>query len=119
VSQVKVLDKLLIRGGFLEGMEINSMQVLHDCLLERKSVVDVVLDEDGHELETREARRPPATFASDQLEFTARTFDRTHNDRLQYAQFLYRRRQRLEALVIEGLPWLKGVWSNGSDGHSA
>jgi hypothetical protein len=112
VGQIKLIDKLLICGGLFQGMEVNSMEVLHDRLLERETIVHVVLQEDGYELEFGNTGRSPTSFAGNKFILVRFTFHRSNDDGLEYSELRYRGGQRLEALVIEGFARLKLIRSN-------
>jgi hypothetical protein len=98
-------------------MEVDTVKVLHDRLLEGESIIDVILKEDRDHLKSRDRGGSPSTFAGNQLVLVGLTFNRSNNNGLQYAQFLERRRQRLKAFVVEGFSRLKLIWSNRTHGH--
>ena len=85
MSQSELRDELLVRGGLLERVEVHPMQVLHDGLFEGESVIDLVLDEDGHHLQSGQGGRAPASLPRDQLVLVRRAVDGTHDERLQDA----------------------------------
>ena len=61
MREIEVVYQLLIGRGFLQRMEVDAVKVLDDGLLERESIVDVVLDEHRHT--SSSAMPPPATGA--------------------------------------------------------
>src|SRR4029077_11090431 len=78
----EVLDQLLKRGGLFEGVEILSMKVLHQRLLERANVVRST-NQCRNLVQAGALRHPPASLPGDQLETT---FGLANEDRLQDAE---------------------------------
>src|SRR5450631_1461366 len=98
MSEIELIDQLLVGGRFFQWMEVDAVEVLNNGLFERKSVVDIDLDEDRHELQFGENRRAPPALTGDQLVVTLFPVYRSHNDRLQDTEFLHRRRECYEAV---------------------
>ena len=66
VGQSELIDQLLIGGGFLEGIEVNPVQVLDQGLLETGDVIGH-LDQDRDGLQTGPPGRPPTPLPRDEL----------------------------------------------------
>jgi hypothetical protein len=98
-------------------MKIHSVEVLNHCLFQRKPVINVVLDEDRHNLQSSNTCRSPATLSRNQFVLILLTFNRTDNNWLEHSEFSNRRSQRLKALVTEGLTGLKGIRAYCANGH--
>ncbi len=89
MCEVKVINQLLIRRGFFEGVQVNSMEIFYNSLFQRESVIDVILDKYRNDLKSSEPGRSPSTFSRDQLEEVCLTLNRSNDDRLQNPQFTY------------------------------
>src|SRR5262249_47928424 len=111
VRQVEVLDELLVRGRFLQCVEVGAMHVLDQCMLERGGVVGGA-DEGRDRLQTGAPRGPPSTLASDQL---VAVVGRTHQYRLQDADLADRVCQRAELLLAEVLARLVPIGPDRRD----
>jgi hypothetical protein len=111
VGEIELVHQLLVGRSLFQSVEVHTVQVLDDGLLEREPIVDIVLQEHRNELELRDGGGPPATFAGDELIFVRLPFDGTHDDRLEDAELGDRRGERLKAVVVESLPRLKLIGS--------
>jgi hypothetical protein len=118
VGEIELVHELLVGRSLFQSVEVHTVQVLNDGLLEREPIVNVVLQEHRNELELRDGGGPPATFAGDELIFVRLPFDGTHDDRLKDAELGDRRCERLETVVVEGFPRLKLIWSYRGHGNS-
>ncbi len=99
MSQLEVLDELLVRRGFLQRIELLPLHVLDDRLLQHRGVVRRAHDR-GDRLEPDAPGRAPAPPARDQLEAVT---TRPDEDRLEHADFPDRFRQRGKRLLVEVL----------------
>ena len=97
-------------------MQVDAVKVLDNSLLEGQTVVHLVLEQHGHDLELGDCCSAPASFAGDELVLAGFTFNRSNDDRLQDAQFCDGRGEGLQAFVVEGLSRLKRVGPNGVTG---
>jgi hypothetical protein len=95
VGEIKLVNELLIRRGFLQRMQVDTVEILNDRLLERESVIHVDLYEHRHELEFRDDGRTPAALTGDQLVLSLFTFDGSNNDGLKNAELANGRGERL------------------------
>ena len=113
MREVKLVDQLLVGGGLFQRVKVNAMQVLHDGLLEREAIVDVILHQHRHELEfamlAARQRRSPAMSSY----LSGFPLDRPNDEWLKNAEFLQRGGEGLQAVVIEGLARLE-LDSDGS-----
>ena len=114
MGEREVADELLIRRGFLDRIEIDPVQVLHQGLLERLGVFGCP-NHCGDHGQACTLRGAPSSFSGDQLVLAVAR--RAHEDRLQYAELANRSGQRVEIVVGEGLPWLERVRPDGADGQ--
>src|SRR5262249_26736645 len=105
VSEVEVLDELLVRGCFLERVEVGAMDVLDQGVLEGRRVVGGT-DQRRDRLQARPPRRPPPPFTDDEL---VAFVGGAHEHRLEHADLADRIGQRAELLLTEVLAWLVPV----------
>ena len=106
VREREVLDQLLVRGRFLERVQLLALDVLDDGVLEHRGVVGDAHDRrDG--LQPDPPRRAPAALARDQL--VAAALGRAHENRLQDADLADRVGQRGQRLLVEVLARLLRV----------
>ena len=111
VGQGEVLDELLIRGGFLERVQLFALHVLDDRLLEHRCVVGGA-DDRGDRLEPDPARGTPAALARDQLEAVAAG---PNQDGLEHTDLTDRLRQRGQRLLVEVLSGLLRIRADRRD----
>src|SRR5262249_35837475 len=102
VSEVEVLDELLVRGCFLERVEVGAMDVLDQSVLEGRRVVGGT-DQRRDRLQARPSRRPPPPFTGDEL---VAFVGGAHEHRLEHADLADRIGQRAELLPPEVPRWL-------------
>ena len=92
MGELKVLDELLIRRCFFERVEVLSVQVLDQCLLQRVRVVSC-FDDRRHAREAGALGGTPTTLPCDEL-VAVLTFRWADQNWLQNAHFPHRSRQR-------------------------
>ena len=81
MGQLEILDELLIRGRFLDRVEVGTVEILDERVLQRRVVVGVPYERrDG--LEADPAGGPPSALARDELVLVAHG---THKHRLEEA----------------------------------
>ena len=102
MRQVEVLDQLLVGGGFLEGVQFLTLDVLDDRLLEDRGVVGVA-DDRGDGLESDPPGRAPPPLARDELEPVALLPDEHGLEDPHFADRLGQRGERLLVEVLAGL----------------
>ena len=106
VGEREILDQLLIRGGFLERVQLLALDVLDDGVLQHRGVVG-----DPHHgrdrLEPDPPRRAPAALAGDQLVAAALRGPDEHG--LEDADLADRVGQRGQRLLVEMLARLLRV----------
>ena len=105
MGQPEVLDQLLVRGRFLEWIEVVAVEVLHERMLDRRSVVGLAYERGDH-LEADPPGGAPATLAGDQLVAVA---DRADEDRLEHPDLTDRVGERTERFLVEVVPGLEAV----------
>ena len=111
----ELLDELLVGGSLLEDVEILTMQVLDQRLLETSRFIGR-LNQHRDGLEARPPGCPPPSFAGDQLEFVGGvTADLPHQHGLEDAQLLDGSSQRGHGVLVEGDPRLSGVGLDAPD----
>ena len=112
MGELELLDQLQVGGGFLEGGEVLTVEVLDQRLLDGADVVS-----DTHDRRNRRQpgapRRPPTPLPGDQL---VPVGDTTHEDRLQQAELGDRVSQFAERLLVEVDPRLVGIGGDVGDG---
>ena len=95
----------MVCRGLFEGVECFALNVLDDGLLQRERVVGDP-DDCRHRLEADSLRRPPPTFAGDELVAVLRF---AHEDRLQHANLANRFGEGVQRLLVEELAGLMRV----------
>jgi len=83
VGEVEVLDQLLVRSGFLEGVQVLAVKVLDKRLLKARDVGRGTHDR-RHRQQAGALGRSPTPLAGDQLVIPL--LRRTDENRLEYAQ---------------------------------
>jgi hypothetical protein len=106
VGQLEVFDELLIGSGLVERVQILSLQVFDERLLEAGDIIDRA-DDRGDRREAGSPGRSVATFASDDLVLAGRELPDEY--RLENTDRLDRVDQSSKGLLVELLPRLKGV----------
>src|SRR5260370_23631407 len=102
----EVIEKLLIRGGLLERVQLLSVQVL-DQRVPEQLVVRRLPDNGRDRGEAGLLAGAPPALAHDELIVSGH--DLAHDDRLQQADGPDRRRELLERLLVEDLARLTRV----------
>jgi hypothetical protein len=112
VGHREIIEQLLVRRGFLQRVELLSVQVLHQGVTEQ--LVIRCLPDDGRDhIDSGKLAGSPPALAHDELE-PAVTCP-PHHHRLQQADDLDGRRQFGHRVLVEHLAWLPGVRHDRAD----
>ena len=102
----EVLEELLVRGGLLERVELDAMDVLDQRFLEEVGVLRRSHD-GGHGRQAGDHRRAQSTLAGDEL-VAVRT-QRAHDERLEHADVEQARGELVDVLLVEHVARLARV----------
>ncbi len=106
LGQAQIVDQRLEGGRLLDGVQLLALEVLDEGQLQQPVVRDLLHDRRDLE-QPRDLGRPPAALPRDQLVLPP--LDRPDDHRLEHPVLLHRRRQLLQALLLEPLPRLLPV----------
>jgi hypothetical protein len=109
VRETEVLDELLVRSGFFERVEVGAVDVLDQCVLERRRVVSGS-DQGRDRLQAGATGGAPTALARDQLVAVVRG---THEHGLEHADLPNGVGQSAELLLAEVLARLVPVGPDG------
>jgi hypothetical protein len=87
VCEIELVNQLLVGGGFFQSMKVHTVQVLHDRLLERESIVYVVLEQYRYKLEFGDSGRAPSPFAGDEFVLVRFALHWSNDDGLKNTEF--------------------------------
>src|SRR5271157_2993211 len=107
--------QLAVTRGFLEGIEIRTLDIFDDRDFERFAIT-CFHHNNWNVMLSRPLGRAPPTLASDNLIPFGDLRDRANQDGLDDATLLYRRGQIVELCIIELLARITRVWSETLNG---
>src|ERR1700733_10045401 len=112
VGRAEVVQQLLVRRGLLQGVELLTVQVLHQRVPQHVVVMSRAND-GGNEVQAGSLGPTPGPFAHDQL--VAGTTEAAHHHRLEESDLGDRSGQLVECVVIESPPRLPRIRRDGVD----
>ena len=112
------LHQLAVTSGFFHRVQVGALDVLDNRDLENLGVIEVA-QKNRNLVKFGNLRGPPAAFARNDLELALLAGGRAHDQRLNDALFIDRRREILERVLVETAARLIGVGMDLFDGNKA
>jgi hypothetical protein len=87
VGEIELVDQLLVGGGLFQGVKVDTMQVLDDRLLQRESIIHVVLEQHWYKLEFGYSSRSPSALSGDEFVLVGFPLHWSNDDGLKDTEF--------------------------------
>ena len=110
LCNAKLAAQALVRDRLFDGVQIFTLQVLHERQLQQLAVRRFLHDH-GHSRQTSAPGSPQAAFAGDEL-IDAFRVARTDEERLEHAMLLHALDQPVKSFFVECGAWLMGIGNN-------